>query len=52
MECVHQSLGNMIHTYILENFEFDSNDPWSQVLANCTWAIHLREHSILDATPA
>jgi hypothetical protein len=29
-----------------ENFEFDYNDPWSQILANST------AHSILDATPA
>jgi hypothetical protein len=40
----------MICTYELENFEFDYNDPWSQILANCTWAI--RSKIILDATPA
>jgi hypothetical protein len=52
VESVHQKLGNMICTYKLENFEFGYNDPWSQILANCTCAIHSTAHSILDATPA
>jgi hypothetical protein len=42
----------MICTYELENFEFDYNDPWSQIPANCAWEILSTEHSILDATPA
>jgi hypothetical protein len=42
----------MICTYELENFEFDYNDPWSQILADCAWAIGSTAHSILDATPA
>jgi hypothetical protein len=49
---VHQTLGNMICTYELENFEFDYNDPWSQILANCAWTIRSTVHSILNATPA
>jgi hypothetical protein len=52
VERLHQTLGNMIRTYKLENFEFDYNDPWSQILANCTWAIRSTANSILDATPA
>jgi hypothetical protein len=52
VERVHQTLGNMIYSYELENFEFDYNDPWSQILANCTWAIRSTAHSILDATSA
>jgi hypothetical protein len=52
VEHVHQTLGNMIRTYELENFEFDYNDPWSQILSNCVRAIRSTAHSILDATPA
>jgi hypothetical protein len=52
VERVHQILGNMIRTFELENFEFDYNDPWSQILANCAWEISLKEHRILDATLA
>jgi hypothetical protein len=35
-----------------ENFDFDYNDPWSQILSNCAWAIRFTAHSILDATSA
>jgi hypothetical protein len=52
VERVHQTLGNMIRTYDMENFEFDFDDPWSQILSNCAWAIRSTAHSILDATPA
>jgi hypothetical protein len=52
VEHVHQTLGNMICNYELENFEFDYYDPWSQILANCAWAIRSTAYSILDATPA
>jgi hypothetical protein len=53
VEHVHPTLlGNMIRTYELENFEFDYNDPWSQILANCAWAIPPTAHTILDATQA
>jgi hypothetical protein len=50
VEHVHQTLGNMICTYELENFEFDCNEPWSQILAICAQAICSTAHSILDAT--
>jgi hypothetical protein len=52
VERVDQTLGNMIRTYELENFESDYNDLWSQILANCAWAIGSTAYSILDATPA
>jgi hypothetical protein len=52
VERVHQTLGNMICIYELENFDFDYNDPWSQISANCAWALRFIAHSILDATPA
>jgi hypothetical protein len=52
VECVHQTLGNMIRTYELEKFEFDYNDPWSQLLSNCAWVIRSTVHSVLDATLA
>jgi hypothetical protein len=51
VEPVHQTLDNMIRTYKLENFEFDYNNPWSQILANCAWTIRSTARSILDATP-
>ena len=36
VERVHQTLGNMIRTYELDSdHEFDYEDPWSGILANC-----------------
>jgi hypothetical protein len=52
VERVHQTLGNMIRTYELEKYELDFNDPCSQILSNCAWAIRSTAHGILDATPA
>jgi hypothetical protein len=44
------TLGNMIRTYELENFEFDYNDPCSQRLANCAWSIRSTAHRIFNDT--
>jgi hypothetical protein len=52
VERAHQTVGNMIRTYKLGNFEFDYNDPWSQILANWAGEIRSTAHSILDGTPA
>jgi hypothetical protein len=32
---VHQTLGNMLRSCKLEDYDFDHQDPWLQVLANC-----------------
>ncbi len=53
VERVHQTLGNMIRTYELDTeHEFDYDDPWSGILANCAWAIRSTAHTVMDATPA
>jgi hypothetical protein len=36
----------------LHEFEFDQQNPWSQILANCAWAISSTIHSVINATPA
>jgi hypothetical protein len=51
VECVDQTLGNMLRSYELEDHDFDYQDPWSQILANCAWAICSTVHSVLNATP-
>jgi hypothetical protein len=52
VECVHQTIGNMLRSYELENDDFDYQDPWSQILANCAWAICSTVHTVLNASPA
>jgi cation transport regulator ChaB len=49
---VHQTLGNMLHSHKLDDRDFDFQDPWSQILSNCAWAIRSTVHSVLNASPA
>jgi hypothetical protein len=42
----------MLHSHKLEDSDFDNQDPCSQILANCSWAICSTVHSVLNATPA
>jgi hypothetical protein len=42
----------MLRSYELEDHDFDYQDPWLQILANCAWAICSTVHSVLNATPA
>jgi cation transport regulator ChaB len=42
----------MLRSFELEDHDFDYQDPWSQMLANCAWAIRSTVHSVLNATPA
>jgi len=51
-ERVHQTLGNILCSYKLEDHDFDYQDPWSQILANCGWAICSTVHSVLNGIPA
>ena len=51
VECVHQVLGNMLHTFELQTYDFDDLDPWGEILASVAWAIHSTYHTTLDATP-
>ena len=52
VEQIHQTLGNMIRTYELHEHDFDSEDPWSGILANCAFAIRSTINTISGATPA
>ena len=45
VERVHQTLGNILRSYKLGDHDFDYQDPWSQILANCTWDICSTVHT-------
>ena len=51
VERVHQTLGNLLRVYELENYEFPRGDPWSNILASAAWAIRSTVHTTLGATP-
>ena len=51
VERVHQTLGNLLRVYELEEYEFPRGDPWSNILASASWAIRSTFHTTLGATP-
>jgi hypothetical protein len=39
VERVHQTLGNLLRVYELEEYEFPRGNPWSNILSSAAWAI-------------
>ena len=52
LERLHQVLGDMLRTKNLEQYDFDSVDPWGELLASVAWAIRSTHHTTLQASPA
>jgi hypothetical protein len=51
VERIHQTLGNLLRVFELEEYEFPHGDPWSNILASAAWAIRSTFHTALGATP-
>ena len=52
MQRVHQTLGNMIHTFsVHKNDEIDENDVWSGILGAVAFGIRATVHSTTRVTP-
>ena len=51
LEQVHQTIGNMIDTFQLNNAKLDEDDPWEGILAAVIFALRSTVHSTLGATP-
>ena len=49
IERIHQTLGNIIRTFDLD--ELDEEDPWSGILAAAMFALRATFHTTLQATP-
>ena len=41
----------MIRTFELPDHDFDLEDPWSEIIASCAWALRSTVHTVLEATP-
>ncbi len=39
LERIHQTIGNMLRTFEVENQPIDENDPWSGILSAVAWAV-------------
>ncbi len=51
LERIHQTIGNMIRTFEIEDQEIDEEDPWSGILSAVAWAIRSTYHTTLQSTP-
>jgi hypothetical protein len=52
VEHIHQILRNILHTKALDKYDFDYDDPWSDILAHAAWALWSTAHSLYNAMPA
>ena len=51
LERIHQTLGNIIRTFEVQEMELDENDPWNGILSATMFAIRATVHKTLQATP-
>ena len=51
VERVHLTLGNMLRTCELEDYPFEMEDPWTDIISKCAWAIRSTTHLVLGASP-
>ena len=52
VERVHQTIGNMIRTFSVQDMDLDEDDPWSGILSAVGFAIRATVHTTLQATPS
>ena len=51
LERIHQVVGDMLRSKDLENYDFQNENPWADILSSVAWAIRSTVHTTLDATP-
>jgi hypothetical protein len=52
VERVHQVIGNIIHTFELQdNYLLDEDDPWKGILSATEFAVRSTYHTTLQKTP-
>jgi len=51
LERVHQTIGNIVRTFELENNYLNEEDPWSGILSATAFAIRSTYHTTLKASP-
>jgi hypothetical protein len=52
LERTPQTMGNIIHTFEIEDRKLDESDPWSGILSAAIFAARATAHSTLNATPS
>jgi transposase InsO family protein len=51
VERVHQVIGNMIHTFELQDNYLDEEDPWKGILSATAFAVRATYHTTLQKSP-
>ena len=52
LERIHQTLGNIIRSFRVNEIPVDEEDPWSGILASTMFATRATVHTTLQATPS
>jgi RNase H-like domain found in reverse transcriptase/Integrase zinc binding domain/Reverse transcriptase (RNA-dependent DNA polymerase) len=52
IERIHQTIGNIIRTFEVQDNYLDEDDPWEGILAATMFAVRATYHTTLQATPA
>ena len=52
VERVHQTIGNMIRTFFVDDVELDDKDPYTGILSAVAFATRATIHTTLNATPS
>ena len=52
IERVHQTIGNVLRTFNVNETVLDTNDPWSGILSATAFGIRNTVHTTLASTPA
>ena len=52
LERVHQTIGNIIRTFKIQNMKLDDDDPWAGILASTMFALRTTVHTTTQHTPS
>ena len=52
LERVHQTIGNILRTFKVQNMVLDDENPWDGILASTMFALRSTLHNTAQYTPA
>ena len=52
LERVHQTIGNILHTFKIQDMVLDDDNPWDGILASTMFALRATVHTTTQYTPA
>ena len=52
VERVHQTIGNIIHTFKIQQMDLDNENPWEGALSSTMFAIRSMVHNTTQYTPS